>query len=362
MSGYFKVPMAAARAIVGVSEGPSLLAAYITSRKYAYGTKKDVTAAGARSIRLSTGCTDHRSKKLLRELLSFQEDHSSSSGLLELAGWKKLNATAYRLPPWEGEHAYLPALFLERHPEHGSPLLRVLSADEPGSVIRDALFLALHVYASVDYAEWFGCPPDTMVSMTWDQSGVAGDDFELGYQGHVGDLPLWLVAESQDATWQVPAKVVSQLFGPDPTTGQARFWAAWRCLLATRSVVPVISVQTRGRVYPLWIYSPAYRDYLSREHEIVPDLGRETQLAACSTGHDPDNRVIRYAVDEMNGTGSGLFYCVGKDPIVRTVIVPRLHAPTANNLDGLTEAAAVTRDISRTIRVARRADTASEVA
>jgi len=358
MAGYFKVSMDAARALVADSDGPELLAGYTTLCGYAFGKDREITAAGAKSIRLTTGCTDHRAKRVLRELLSFRYGERGGSGLLEATTKRLRNAAIYHLPHWDGEYSYLPSLLLERHPEHGSPLARLISADEERAVIRDALLLLLHVYASTDYAEWFGCPPDTMTYQDWRHDGYGGDDFELGMQGTVGDLTLWLVAENEDDTWRTPLAVMTSLFGADEEIAKSRFWPAWWCLRKSGLTVPVISVHAGGRAYPLWVYSAAYRESL-KDLGIVPDLAKEAQLAACDSGLDPDNLVIRYAVDELERAGSGLFYCFGVKPTVRTVIAPRLHAPTPINLDGLKEAAAVTRDIWRRIRASRRAERAA---
>ncbi|WP_198526488.1 hypothetical protein [Xanthomonas sp. SHU 166] len=356
MSGYFKVSMQAAKAIAEVSDGPDLLAGYMTLSAYAYGPKRELTAAGAKSIRLTTGCSDFRSKKVLKRLLSFDVDHELPQGLIAATGRKKANADEYRIERWDGEFAYLPSLLIERHPDYGSHLGQLMQLDQPESAIKDAILVLLHVYTATDYARWFGCPPDTMPYKEWDQSGYAGQDFELGYQGDVGALQLWLVAEREGEPWRVPIRVVAGLFGNDSEASIGRFWKAWECLIQAGCLVTVLSVQSGDRAYPLWVYSKAYRESLAESHGIVSDLGREAQLAACASGLDPDNLVIRYAVDEMGGVGSGLFYCFGKSPKVRTIVAPRLHAPTPINLDGLREASAVTRNISREIRAARRAD------
>lgn len=354
MAGYFKVSMDAARTIVNASEGPEMLAGYVTLCGYAFDKGREVTAAGAKSIRLTIGCTDFRSKRVMADLLSLDNGDGKQHGLLKETKRRKGNAVVYRLDAWEGNYAYLPSLLLERHPEYGSPLARLLAReDEEREVIRDALLLLLHVYANTDYAEWFGCPPDSMTFQKWRHEGHAGDDFELGYQGDMAGTNLWLVAEDEDRTWYAPPSVMRSLYGEDADQAMARFWAAWWCLKDSGLVLEVVSVQTRGRAYPLWVFSPPYRESL-KAHGITADLGREAQLAACATGLDPDNLVIRYAVDECNRQGTGLFYCVGAKPIVRTVVVPRLHAPTPMNLDGLKEAAAVTKEISRKIQTARR--------
>ncbi len=354
MAGYFKVSMDAARVIVNASEGPETLAGYITLCGYAYEKERLATAAGARAIRLTIGCTDFRSKRVMAELLSMEIGTDGQRGLLSQTERRKANAIVYRLKAWDGTHAYLPSLLLERPPEYGSSLAKLLAREsDEREVIRDALLLLLHVYANTDYAEWFGCPPDTMTYRKWRQDGYAGEDFELGHQGDMAGIPLWLVAEDDDGVWHVSPTVIRSLYGEEANLAEARFWSAWRCLRDSGLVLEVVSVQTGGRAYPLWVYSSAYRESL-KEHGIISDLGRETQLAACATGLDPDNLVIRYAVDECDRQGTGMFYCVGAKPIVRTVIAPRLHAPTPLNLDGLKEAANVTKEISRKIRAARR--------
>lgn len=354
MAGYFKVSIDAARAIANASEGPELLAGYMTLCGYAFDKGRDVTAAGAKAICLTTGCTDYRSKKVLADLLSHGLDDFKQRGLLKMTERRKGNAQVYQIVAWEGEYAYLPSLLLNRHPEYGSPLARLLARDEEDrEVIRDALLLLLHIYANTDYAGWFGCPPDVMAYQKWRQQGSAGDDFELGHQGDMAGVPLWLVAETQDGTWYTPTKVMRFLYGDDESRASERFWNAWGCLNASGLALTIVSVQTGDRAYPLWVYSKAYRESL-KEHGIIPDLGREAQLAACATGLDPDNMVIRYAVDECDRRGTGLFYCVGTKPTVRTLVVPRLHAPTPNNLDGLKEAAIVTNEVFKKIRKARK--------
>lgn len=50
MSGYFKVSMGAAKAIANANEGLGLLAGYMTLASYAYGPKREHTAAGAKAI------------------------------------------------------------------------------------------------------------------------------------------------------------------------------------------------------------------------------------------------------------------------------------------------------------------------
>lgn len=351
MAGYFKVSMEAAIRISEASEGPELLAGYVTVCGYSFGEKRTKTAAGAKAIRLTTGCTDFRSKRIMNELRTLR---FADKGLLSLTSNKVGNAAISKVEQWDGVHAYIPSLLLERHPEHGAALAKLFQDEVSNrATLRDALLLLLHVYSCVDYAEWFGCPPDAMAYQSWRKEGFGGNDFELGYQGDVANLPLWLVGEPTDGTWTAPKAAMALLFGDDEQSASNRFWAALWCLKRLSLVIPVVSVQTGGRAYPLWVYNVAYRDSL-RELGVVPDLGTETQRAANDSGLDPDNYLIRYAIDEMDRSGTGLFYCVGSNPVVRTVVLPRLHAPTPVNLDGIEEAAVVTRNLWREVRAARR--------
>jgi hypothetical protein len=356
MAGYFKVSMNAAKEIVALSDGPELLAGYITLCGFAYGPRREITRAGAKAIRQRAGYTDHRSKRVLRELQAHRFGANGDQGLVTSTGLKGGNAAIYSIDNWGGEYAYLPSLLLDMDPEYGTTLAKIVQDENlEREILRDALLLLLHVYATVDYAEWFGCPPDRMAHQDWKDEGTAGDDFGLGLQGYVADVALSLVGEPD--SWFVSPSIMQELYG-DGEAGKARFWLALWGLVDLHVVVPVVSVQSRGRAYPLWIYNVAYRDSL-RAHGIVPDLGREMQLAACASGLDPDNYVIRYAIDELDRKGSGLFFCAGDAPKVRTVLAPRLHAPTPINLDGMEEAARTTRSVQRQIRAARRVDKAA---
>ncbi len=352
MAGYFKVSMDAARAIVEVSECPRLLAGYITLCAYAFGDGRAITAAGAKSIRQTIGCTDHRSKRILADLCARRFGERADKGLIHPTSDQKRNARIYRIERWDGEDAYLPALLVERLPNEGSTLERLLTTEgRDQETIRDALLLLLHIYATVDYAEWFGCPPDLMVCKSWQQDGTAGDDFQLGLQGQIGSFPLSLVAESE--SWSMPAGLAASLYSGCEGAATARLWQAVDCLKKTGLIVAVASVQTSGRAYPLWVYNASYRDSL-RRFGIVPDLAKEMHRAAGDSGVDDCNMVMRYAVNEMEGAGSGLFYCAGNHPTVRTVIAPRLHAPTPINLDDLRDAAETTTQLWEQVNKARR--------
>lgn len=79
MPGYFRVSMGAAKAIANVSDGPDLLAAYTALARFAFGDKREQTAAGTLAIRTALGCSDYLSKGLLRELLEFPQAPGADS-------------------------------------------------------------------------------------------------------------------------------------------------------------------------------------------------------------------------------------------------------------------------------------------
>lgn len=93
-------------------------------------------------------------------------------------------------------------------------------------------------------------------------------------------------------------------------------------------MVRLVSVQTRRSTYPLWIHSPNLRQRLHDDHDIVTGLGRRLHLAACAAWMDSDNAVMRYGVEQSGPRGSRLFYCLGNAPVVCSLAMPRLYAPT----------------------------------
>lgn len=340
MAGYFRVSMGAARAIAEASDGPDLLAAYIVLAAFAFGEKREQTAAGAQAIRKALGCSDYHSKALLAELLEFPQGKGAGQVVLAPSGRRKANAAIYQLPTWEGDQAYPPALLVDTQQRHAIGLQALLDLRQPPRVIADALLLLLHAYAVVDYAGWCGCPPGAMPWYEWRREGTAYDDFPLGFQGEMGGQDLWLVAGDEGAEWSVDPQLVDCLYGPQAAA--ERLWQAWECLLQCGLLVRVVSVQVGRWTYPLWIASPELRERLNRDHDIVTDLGRRVHTAACRTGWDPDAVTMNFAMSLSAPAGSGLFFCLGHDPVVRSLVMPRLHAPTPVNLDGLKHLADIT--------------------
>ena len=358
MSGYFKISTEAAKAIVGESDGPYALAGYITLCGYAFGGNRGITAAGAKSIRQTIGCTDFRSKKILDELRAIRFGDRGGRGLITATKRTVGPAKVHAIEEWPGAYAYMPSLLLDRSVNGNTPLSRLLESDDYDSgTLRDALLLFVHVYASTDYAGWFGCPIDLMAYQQWRTDGSAGSlDFELGYQGEVDSLSLWLIAAPDEPEWTAPKRVMTALFGPDEQYAGERFWKALWCLMRAELMVKVLTIQTKSSNHPLWIFSPGYRDSLEKEFGPVGDLARYTQRCANRTDLDPDNYIIQEAVGAYESQGTGLFFCVGGSPQPYLVLAPRLHAPTPINLDGITEVAETVKRLKRDIRLATKTE------
>lgn len=360
MAGYFKVSMEAAKAIVGESDNALALAGYMTLCNYAFSHKRDVTAAGAKCIKQTLGCSHFRSKKILDSLRAMRFGTRGESGLITTTDRMKANAPIHRIEEWPGEYAYVPSLLFERNGDEPAPIARLVDiSDYPGCTARDALLLLLHCYASTDYSGWFGCPSDLMASQEWRLDGYAGDDFELGYRGDVGNLSMWLVGEPEEGKgqWTAPRTVILSLFGPDLELARERFWIALRCLQESGLTVRVLTIQQKNLSYPLWIFSPEYRTHLSSHFGRIGDLAMDVHRVAGGTDVDYDNLIIRYATGETGDLGSygtGVFFCLGSDPRPYLVIAPRLHAPTPINLDGIRESAATADELRRDLRTARR--------
>jgi hypothetical protein len=348
--GYFKVSMDAARAIVNETEGPNMLAAYVTVCGHAYGEDRRITAAGAKAIRQGAGTTDYRSKLLLADMMALCFGDRT---LLKPTPLYEGNAPIHYIEQWDGSYAYLPSLLIQKMGEGTSMLAKLAaSPDYDSDVRRDALLLLLHAYAVVAYADWFGCPPEEMAYRDFTLDGEV-HDFALGHYGEMGGANLWLAGATD--TWRAWPRVMTSLFGKDEETAQGRFWPALWCLKDLGLLITVVSVQLPGgRAYPLWVANPGYREALGT-YGVVPNLAMLIHNAACATGHDPDNLVMRYAVEDMERQGSDLYFCVAKKkPIVRGVLAPRLHAPTPINLEGLEEAGGATVEIKRAVAKARR--------
>ena len=225
--------------------------------------------------------------------------------------------------------------------------------------MRDALFLLLHVYCSTDYADWFGCPTDLMAYQQWRTEGSAGEgDWELGFQEKLGDFDIWMIASPEhDQRWSASLKLMHSLFGAEGVDGSQRFWPAFFCLRNLGLLVQVLCIRTGNVGYPLWIFSESYREALEKAFGPVGNLGKALQRVAERCYLDPDNNIIREAI-EADGDGTGIFFCYGASPRPYLVVAPRLHAPTPINLDGITEVATHNAEVTRELSFVGPADDA----
>lgn len=339
MDRYFKVPMAAARAIAGSSDGADTLAGYLVLNRFAIPRDYQFTAAGAKAIRTMTGMTDFRSKQVLRDLLQLRFGEHGARFLIAMTGQQVRNARKYELGRWDGEIAYLPDLLTQGE---RTPLSRLTQADVPPEVRRDALLVLLHTYARVDYANWLGVEPEAFVYTNWTAEGVVRvgtNDFELGLYGKTAGLGFWLMCEDPEGLRIGKRNNTQSLIGAGEAT-DARLHDACNLLLGLGMLCRVAIVQSGRTTYPLWVFSRAYRDALSRSG-VTSDLGRLIYNAADARGFDPDNHIIRHATEAgAHISGTGLFFVAGigdQPPIVRTTLAPMFHAPSPLNVDGLHE-------------------------
>lgn len=356
MDRYFKVPMAAARAIVGSSDDADTLAAYVVLNRYAMPRQYLFTAAGAKAIRTVTGMTDFRSKQVLRNLLELRFGEHGTSFLIADTGQTVRNARKYELGQWDGEVAYLPDLLTQGEP---APLSRLTQADASPEVRRDALLVLLHAYARVDYANWLGIDPEAFIYANWAVEGVAHagtEDFELGLYGKAGGLSFWLMREDTEGERIGKRNDTQSLFGTGEATG-ARFRDACKLLLDLGMLCRIAIVNSGRTKYPLWIFSGIYREALRRAG-VTSDLGRLIYNAADAEGFDPDNHIIRNATNaDAPARGTDLFFVVGigdQVPTVKTIFAPLFHAPTPLNLEGLREIDSRAKDWMARLRGTRR--------
>lgn len=331
--------MAAARALVGSSEGPELLAGYMASQRWAQPeTRYITTTAGAKAIGKCTGVTDHRSKRVLRELLSLRYGERGELFLIEPTGYMVKNAKQYRFGTWPGEIAYVPDLLVQGDIP---PLIRLCQADAPPEIRRDALLMLLHTYAQVDYGEFLGVDPALFAYQSLISEGEIpmGDiEMDLIYAGDHGGLHFSLIAEDKNGQPVTTPAIAATLYG-DVHDAMSRFLAAHTLLTQIGMLVRVLLVEGR-EPWPLWVGSPGYREALIRSG-VDGDLAHLIHQVAGRAGLDPDNLIIQHAnAESWRREGTGLYFVVSTTPckpVVKTIYCPMFHAPTPNNLDGLKE-------------------------
>lgn len=142
----------------------------------------------------------------------------------------------------------------------------------------------------------------------------------------------------------LPAQLHANLFVEGANADVERIWRALWFLLGSGTVCKVAVVGDGSRNYPLWVFNPTYRGSLAVRHGLRADLAKQMHSLAGDIGADPDNALTIAATDPNRETeGTGIYYCAAKSqPVVRTLLVPRLHAPTPNNMDGIQEMARIT--------------------
>ncbi|MGH8443948.1 MAG: hypothetical protein ACREVL_01720, partial [Solimonas sp.] len=242
-------------------------------------------------------------------------------------------------------------------PDH---MLARLCAEDDGEVARDALLLLLRLYASVDYAVWMGASPNAFFHQRWDMQGTRAVgsrqvEFRLGRYMTL-EQDVWGVAPPLNGSWLMPRGLPGRTFGGDAPKAEARVTPALDCLLALDLVCRVAVVSYGSESYPLWIFSPAYRDALAEAFGLRGDIADGIYRLASENGADP-NLDLMAAVAGSSGTGpgTGLWFCLSPStPQVYTLLAPRLHAPTPRNVDGLIEQARMTRQKATWIRKLRR--------
>jgi hypothetical protein len=176
-----------------------------------------------------------------------------------------------------------------------------------------------------------------MPYQAWDIEGTRHSrEFDLGKAEAAGGAEIWLVSPPEDDRWTCLAKAADSILGhgDEPTR---RMWAALRFLLDNHLLSKVAVVEHDSGRYPLWYFGHAARDGYKARFNVETDLAAKVANMACRTGVDPDNLVMRKAVEE--GCGTNLYYClrVGtRCPLkVYTVVCPVFYAPTPNNLSDL---------------------------
>ena len=279
---------------------------------------------------------------------------------------RKGNADVYMLPPWGKAHAYVPSLLMDEYTQGVTPISRLCAADVDPGQRRDALLVLLHVYSAVDCGDYMGVPPDAFAYAAWSHEGSAGVsefEFELGYLGAHRQLHFWLVREDERLLARCD---VLSLFGGEESEAWRRFWPSIN-LLENEGLLCRVAMVRRGREsYPLWVYSPTYREALAASVGLNAGLADAFYRLAGNAGLDADNYLVRAATgDDRERSGTGLFVCATltkRAPVIETVFAPRLHAATPANLDGLRDMARRTAEWERLLKVPRKGFGATKAA
>lgn len=355
---WFPVPLTVARHLTASFDGPEVLVAYMILCHSRYPERKDKdhrwhTTAGANLMWKATGISRRRCEEAVKTL---RQVTIEGTPVVTKTDIRRGLFDVYRLTEMEGESAYLPTLLVDKvNPD--TILKRLCSADLAHSTVRrDALLALLTLYAVVDYAKAIGAPQEQFLWQQWEFEGWRGvnEEFELGLVDTGPKADLWLVAAPPAGTWSFRPSVAETMFLAAPDAGQ-RLVDAVGILSMVGAIKKVAVAQFGDTPYPLWYFNEGVRDQLSRKFGIRTNLADDFQGMAGVSGADANNMLIREAVDlgADIGEGTGLFYCMtapnAPEPEVRTLVIPRLYAPTPRNCKGLEYTAETTTNIGHLI-------------
>lgn len=349
-AGYFRVPIATAQAIATANPDPDLLAAWLVLRRFAYGRQRELTAAGAKKIAASLGMTRPRAGGLLRNLLAIRfGKRGESAVMMTAADWNETtgqsvpamrgNAPVYVMPTLGGDSAYLSDLLIP--PGDTRSYLAGL-CDLDAELGLDALRVLLHAHHTTSCGDFIGADPDTFACTNWVSEGISAGGCELGLIGSTKGRHYWFVmeADSNEATWSA----IEAATGGRTDAHAERFWAGLSAVTRRGLLcrIAIVSDARRRLLYPLWVYGESHRTRIE-QLGIAGDLARKFHRQATGAGFEPASDLASDAM--MNGE-TGVFVCAtptANAPIIRTVYVPTLVAPTPDNMAGMDAVADLTR-------------------
>lgn len=341
-NGYFRLPLVTLREIAEATEDADALAAWMILRRFAYGHKRELTAAGAKKIGGSLGIGWRRAGGLLRDLLAIRYGQRGEEAVLVPAGeWNaahghkvpemKVNAPVYVMPDPGGMCAYLPDLLVPAG--NGARCSLAGLCDLDAETALDALRLLVHAHAVTSCGDFIGADPMAFCRREWELQGSDGE-FELGHIGQAGRRHYWLTreADADSGSWEA----IEAATGGREEPHAERFWRALRelCRQGLLYRIAIVS-DARDRLrYPLWIFGDSHRGRMESLGIVglAPALHREATRAGCEEAEALAAMVV------MEGDDSGLFIAASDTaapPIIRTVYVPTLLAPTPDNVAGL---------------------------
>lgn len=344
--GYFRLPLATLGEVVRATDNADAVAAWIVLRRFAFGHSRELTAAGAKAVYSALGLPKRSGKRLLDSLLAIRfGDRGEGAVLMPADAWNamhgqkvptaKANAPVYVMPDPGGECAYLPDVLI---PGKGSKSSLARICEWDAETAMDALRLLIHAHACVSCGDFLGADPSEFAYGQWAVEGAASSgnfDFELGLLGKYGGLHFWLVQEGDDTA---PWAAVEAATGGRTDAHAERFWRVLRALCGEGFLYRAAIVSDgRGRLrYPLWIFGASHRERMER----IGIRGRASEWLKIAKRQcwDQAQCLSESLAGEDGDKECGLFVVASDsaaNPIVRTVYVPTLLAPTPDNMEGL---------------------------